>query len=96
MSGHPAWRGWLIDTVAGVLVGALVGLIAVWNLSIFLGVEGGYQASLVDVFEHGLLAGVLATGVLLSGPAVGIWVARRQRHKRALESDGKASPADRM
>lgn len=94
VSVRPAWRGWLIDIVAGSLVGGLVGLVAAWNLAIFTGVEGGYEASVSDAFEHSLVSGILVTGALLGGPLVGVWVARRQRRKRDPERDVRRSPAD--
>ena len=83
MSSHQPWRGWLVDVLAGGVIGGLVGLIAAWNLAIILGVEGGYEASVVDAFEHSLLAGILISVALLGGPVVGVWVARRQRRMRA-------------
>jgi len=91
VSALPAWRGRLIDIVAGSLVGGLVGLVAAWNLAIFMGVEGGYEASVWDAFEHSLASGILVTGALLGGPLAGVWVARRQRRKRDLESDVRRS-----
>ena len=78
-------RGWLIDVGAGGLIGGIVGLIVAWNLMIYLGVEGGYEASLGDAFEHSVIAGILVTVALVSGPVAGIWVARRQRRRRDFQ-----------
>lgn len=94
MSSHQPWRGWLIDITAGGVIGGLVGLLAAWNLAILLGVEGGYEASVVDAFEHSPFAGILVVGALLGGPVFGVWVARRQRRKRELAARVTHSPAD--
>lgn len=94
VSVRPPWRGWLIDIVVGSLVGGLVGLVAAWNLAIFTGVEGGYEASVRNAFEHSLVSGILVTGALLGGPLVGVWLARRQRRKRDPERDVPRSRAD--
>ncbi|HEX6220142.1 MAG TPA: hypothetical protein VF115_03520 [Acidimicrobiia bacterium] len=91
---RPKWRPWLIDVVAGGLIGGFVGLIAAWNLMIYLGVESGYEASLGEVFGHSLLAGILVTAALVAGPVAGIWVARRQRRKRDVREKVSRSSAD--
>ena len=94
MAAHPGQRNLLIDIMAGSLIGGLVGLIAAWNLAILLGVEGGYQASVGDAFDHSLFAGILVTAALVSGPLSGVWVARRQRRKREAAGRVPISRAD--
>jgi len=94
VQAHPTWRGWLVDVVAGGLIGGIVGLVAAWNLMIYLGVEAGYEASVGEAFGHSLLAGILVTAALVGGPVAGIWVARRQRRKRDMREKVSRSSAD--
>jgi hypothetical protein len=76
-----------VDVGVGGLIGGLVALIAAWNLLIYLGVEGGYEASLGDAFAHNPLVGALVAAVLAAGPVIGTSMARRQRRKRESPSD---------
>ena len=65
-------------------MGGIVGAIVAWNIAIYLGVPGGYEAGIGDVFAHSPLVGVLWLAALIAGPMVGVFVARNQRHKREL------------
>jgi uncharacterized membrane protein len=65
----------------GALLGAIVGTVLALNLLIFAGVEGGYEASLPDVFERRPLVGVATVVVFvvptLLGPAIALRRGRR-------------------
>ena len=76
-------RGWLLDLVVGGLVGGLVGAIAAVNFVIYTGIEQGYEASLVELFQHSPIAGVITVMILLAGPVLGVLTARRLRRNRA-------------
>lgn len=80
------WRSWLVDLVAGGVVGGIVGAIVAWNVAIYLGIPGGYEAGIGEVFAHNPVAGVLWLAALVSGPVLGVVVARNQRHKKELRN----------
>jgi hypothetical protein len=61
-------RGWLSDLVVGGLIGGLVGVIATVNFVIYTGIEQGYEASLVEVFQYSPVAGIVTVMILLAGP----------------------------
>ena len=75
--------GWLVDVLAGGVVGGVIGAIVVWNLVIFSGVDRGYEASFREVFDHSPILGVVVMMVLAAGPALGVLVARRIRGRRS-------------
>jgi hypothetical protein len=75
---------WVVDVIAGGVVGGIVGAIVAWNIAIYWGVPSGYVAGIREIFAHRVLAGVLWLAALVSGPVLGIVVARNQRHKREL------------
>jgi len=75
-------KGWLLDLAVGGLVGGLVGAVAAVNFVIYTGIEQGYEASLVEVFQHSLIAGIV-TVMILVGPVLGVLTARGLRRKRA-------------
>lgn len=79
----PGWVGWLIDILVGGVVGAIVGAIVAVNFVILTGVDQGYQASLGDVFDQSVVAGVVTLIILIAGPVLGVVIARRQRHRRS-------------
>lgn len=79
-------RGWLSDLIAGGLIGGLVGVIAAVNFVIYAGVEQGYEASLVEVFQHSPVVGIATVMILLAGPVLGVLTARRLRRRRAQGS----------
>lgn len=74
--------GWVLDIVVGGGVGVLVAAVVTLNLMIYLGPESGYQTSLVELFAHSLPAGLLVTAVLVTGPVLGVLLARRWRRNR--------------
>jgi hypothetical protein len=78
----PAKSGWLIDIVAGGIVGGLAGAIVAVNFVIYSGIERGYEAIIPEVFKESVVAGVVTVAVLLASPVVGVWIARRLRRRR--------------
>lgn len=82
-------RGWLSDLVVGGLIGGLVGVIATVNFVIYTGIEQGYEASLVEVFQYSPVAGIVTVMILLAGPVLGVRTARRLRRKRGRSSQGE-------
>lgn len=77
-------RGWLIDGVVGGVAGGVVGAVAAVNIVIFTGIDGGYEASLPEVFRQSPAVGVVTVLVLLAGPVFGVLGMRRLRRKRDL------------
>lgn len=78
----PQRRELLADLVIGGVVGAIIGAIAAVNFVIYIGIEGGYEASISDVFRESVPAGVVTVLILIAGPVVGIVVKRRLRRRR--------------
>lgn len=76
-------RGWIVDCLVGGIAGAVLGAILAVNFVITVGIEGGYEASIPEVFEENLLAGLVTVALLVGGPLVGILVARQTRGRRA-------------
>jgi hypothetical protein len=81
-------KGWLVDLAVGGLVGGLVGAIAAVNFIIWTGIEQGYEASLVEVFQLSLIASIVTVMILIAGPMVGVVTARRLRRTRGRGSHG--------
>lgn len=81
-------RGWLVDIALGVVAGGLVGAIVAVNFVIYVGIDRGYEASLVDVFRQSPVAGVITVLLLLGGPALGVWLARRRRNRPSRTEEG--------
>lgn len=79
--------GWGIDLAVGGLCGLIAGAILSVNLVIFLGVEGGYEASLSDVFAHNVLIGILVVAVVVAGPVGGVAYARWRRRLRTRQGN---------
>jgi hypothetical protein len=75
-------KGWLVDLAVGGLIGGLVGAVAAVNFVIYTGIEQGYEASLAEVFQHSLIAGVITVMILIAGPVIGVLAARRRRRRR--------------
>jgi hypothetical protein len=48
-----------------------------------VGIEGGYEASIPDVFRQNLLAGIVTVVILAAGPVLGVAIARRMRRTRS-------------
>lgn len=76
------FRGWFVDLVVGGLGGLVIAWIVAVNLVIYLGVEGGYQAGLGDVFGHSVVLGIVVIGIVVAGPALGVTYMKRQRRQR--------------
>ena len=85
-----ARSGWLVDVVVGGVAGGLVAVIVAMNLMIYLGPASGYETSLDQLFSHSLPAGLLVVVVLLTGPALGVLLARRRRRHRQDERSNVA------
>lgn len=74
-------RDWLIDLAVGGIAGLLLASLVAVNFVIFIGVDQGYESSLLEVFEHSALAGVATLIILITGPVVGVALARRRRSR---------------
>ena len=75
-------RQWIVDALLGGIAGGVVGAIVAVNLVIYSGIEGGYQASIPDIFEENVVIGVVTVAILVGGPIAGIAVARQRRRRR--------------
>lgn len=75
-------RGWIVDLIVGALGGGIVGAIVAVNLVITFGPESGYQSSLADVFDDSTALGVVTLAAWITGPLLGVWLARRLRHRQ--------------
>ena len=84
-------KGWLLDLVVGGLTGGLVGAVVAINFVIYTGIQQGYEASLVEVFQHSLIAGIVTIMILVAGPVLGVVVARRLRRTRGRSNQDKNS-----
>jgi ABC-type antimicrobial peptide transport system permease subunit len=69
------------EMVVGAILGLIVGAIVAVNVVITAGVDRGYEASLAEVFEESALLGVAVLVILVAGPFVGVYAARRIRRK---------------
>ena len=69
------------DLLVGGLVGAVVGAIVAVNVVIYSGVEGGYEATIAEVFRESPVLGALVVAILLAGPVLGALAARRFRRR---------------
>lgn len=76
-----------MDLVLGGLVGGVVGAVAAVNLVIYSGIEGGYEATIPEVFRQSPVIGVVTVAILLAGPVLGIATARRARRMRVRRDD---------
>lgn len=82
LSHARSWH-WVVDGALGVIFGGICGGIVAVNVVIWAGPDAGYESSLLDVFRHNPLTGIVATVFLLGGPIVGVWTARKLRHQRS-------------
>lgn len=73
-----------MDCLVGGVVVAIVGAILAVNLVIFAGIDSGYEASPREIFEQNWIVGVLTVAILISGPILGVVVARALRRKGGL------------
>ena len=76
-------RGWIVDLVVGGVLGVIGAAVIVFNLLIYLGVEGGYHAGIQGAFDHNKFTGVLVLATLVAGPLLGVLLARRRRASRS-------------
>ncbi len=80
---EPRTRGWLADTFVGGIVGGVAGAIVAVNVVIYTGIDGGYEASIAEVFRQNVVVGTLTVAILVAGPVLGVVGARRLRRNRA-------------
>jgi hypothetical protein len=80
-------KGWLTDVLIGGISGGLVGAVAAVNVVIYAGIERGYEATIPEVFRESALVGSVVVAILLAGPLVGVWIARRRRRQRTSRRD---------
>jgi hypothetical protein len=74
-------RHWLVDLVVGGIAGGVVGAIVAVNVVIYAGIEGGYEATIPEVFRENAFVGLVTVAILGSGPVLGVLVARRLRRR---------------
>lgn len=74
-------RHWIVDLVAGAVVGGVVGAIVAVNVVIYTGIEGGYEATIPQVFQENAVIGLVTVAILGSGPILGVFVARWLRRR---------------
>lgn len=60
-------KSWVVDTAVGVVVGS----VAAVNFMIYVGIEGGYEAIIVEVFRQNTLVGVVTMKLLIGCPVFG-------------------------
>jgi hypothetical protein len=77
-----AFRGWLVDVLVGGIVGGAAGAIVSVNFVIFTGIDRGYEATIPEVFGENTLVGVVVVMILVTGPVLGVIIARRLRRRR--------------
>ena len=76
-----------MDIILGAVLGGVVGAIVAVNFVIYSGIEGGYEASIPEVFRQNAAVGIVTVSILLAGPVVGVVLARRIR-STSSQSDG--------
>jgi hypothetical protein len=79
---HSRARLWLADVAVGGVVGGITGAIAAVNFVIFSGIDGGYEASIAEVFRQNTLVGIVTLAILGFGPVCGVVIRRRARRNR--------------
>lgn len=72
----------VIDLVVGGLVGLVVGAIVAVNVVIYSGIADGYEAGLGDIFDENLVVGIVVVLLFITGPIIGMLVARTLRRRR--------------
>lgn len=76
----------MVDVLVGVILGGVAGAIVAVNFVIYTGVEGGYEASIGDVFDHNLILGLITVAIWIAGPILGVYLARRRRRRRVTRA----------
>jgi len=74
--------------VIGGLTGGVVGAVLAVNVVIYAGIDRGYEATIPDVFRESTVIGVVAVALLVTGPVVGVVLARRLRDRRTGRGAG--------
>ncbi len=77
-------KGWLADILIGGISGGLVGAVVAVNVVIYSGTERGYETTIPELFRESVLFGLFVVAILVAGPVVGVWIARRLRRQRTL------------
>lgn len=72
-------RGLIADVVVGGMLGGVVGAVVAVNVVIFSVIDGGYEASIPQVFGLIPVVGVITVAILAAGPIAGVVLARRRR-----------------
>ena len=70
-----------------VLGGLFVAVVIILNLHIMVGLEEGYAASPVEVFESSVLVALVDVTLLVAGPALGILAVSRLRPRNSSHGD---------
>lgn len=83
---RPSVRHRAVTGLLGGLLGAIVGAVFAVNLVIFSGVEGGYEASLSDVYHQRPIIAVLVVVALVVSPIVGAKLALHRLEERSRRS----------
>jgi len=78
----PHTRHWLVDCILGAFAGAVVGAVAAVNVVIFSGMSRGYETTIPQVFDESPVVGVIVLAVLVGGPVVGVYIARKRQGGR--------------
>ncbi len=81
--------GWVIDLLVGGFAGLVIGWVAALNLVIYSGTERGYETSLATIFDQEPVVGLAAVTVLVTGPMVGVAIARRTRSRRRTRHESR-------
>jgi hypothetical protein len=79
----------ITDVVVGAIAGGALGFVVALNLVILIGVEGGYEAGVTDIFDHSVLAGIVYLAVLVASPVMGVVLisGRRKRARSKVEDE---------
>lgn len=75
-------KAWMLDILIGGISGGLIGAVVAVNVVIYAGIERGYEATIPEVFRESVLVGSVVVAILVGGPLVGVWIARRLRRQR--------------
>ena len=85
-NAHRALANATLYALAG-LGGLFVAVIIILNLHIVVGLEEGYAASPVEVFESSVLVALVDVALLVAGPVLGILAASRLRLRDSRRTD---------
>ena len=85
---EPATRAWVVDVLFGVLLGGIAAAIVAVNVVIYSGIEGGYEATIPEVFRQNAAVGIVVLAILAAGPVAGVVLARRRRSRLDRPREG--------